>query len=92
MQWYQIQELLLGTTVALAVLIPVLGLTVRFSLGPLIDKFARLRATQTEDMAREVGELKGEVTRLRRHVAELETDLHRLAEVREFDRRLANGE
>lgn len=88
MTWQQMEDLLLATTMALVILIPVIGLTVRFTLAPVIDRFLRFKAGQTEGLAQEVGELRGELAAVHRHVEQLETDLHRLTEVREFDRQL----
>ncbi len=88
MQWDQIHDLLLVSATILFILIPVVGLTVRFSLGPLIDKFARLRANRSEELADELAELRQQVVRLGQRVSDLGSHLHQLEEIDDFERKL----
>lgn len=48
---------------------PIVGLTARFILGPLNDKFARGRTAQIETLAGELGALRYEVDGLREDIA-----------------------
>lgn len=91
MEWYEIKELLAISAMIVVVLIPVVGLTARFTLGPLIDKFARLRSGNTDTLAEEVRELRHQVAHLQAHVEVVESQVRHLREVRDFDRSLAPG-
>lgn len=89
MEWYQIKDLMGISAIILVVLVPVVGLTARFTLGPLIDKFARLRAGNANALAEEVGELRRDVTHLQAHLEGLESQIRHLRETRDFDRSLS---
>ena len=89
MEWHQITELLAISATILVVLIPVVGLTARFTLGPLIEKFAQLRAGNTEALAEEVRELRRQVAHLQAHVEGVESQVRHLKDVKDFDRSLA---
>jgi hypothetical protein len=79
-----IEDIVLGALAILIILVPVTGLTLRFSLRPVVDSIARLleaRAAQNTEL-------------LERRVALLEQELghvRRLAEGRDFDRELERG-
>lgn len=89
MEWYQITELLGISAMILVVLIPVVGLTARFTLGPLIEKFAELRTANSETLVEEVRELRRQVAHLQAHVEGVESQVRHLREVSDFDRSLA---
>ncbi len=54
MEWYQVKDLIGLGAMIVVVLVPVVGLTARFTIGPLIDRFARLRGLAAEDTQRRV--------------------------------------
>lgn len=88
MEFYQLEDLLIILFSGAVVLIPVVGLTARFTLGPLIDKFAKGRSVQVESMAGELGALRYELDGLREDIRGLETQISRLQEAANFERQL----
>lgn len=88
MEYWQVKELIVIGIGSMAVLVPVVGITARLTLGPLIDKFARIRGREVDQLMREVGELRMEVSRLGELNAGLETRIERLRDGAEFDRQL----
>lgn len=78
------EDIVLGALAMLIILVPVTGLTLRFSLRPVVESIARLleaRAAQNTEL-------------LERRVALLEQELgqvRRLAEGKAFDRELGGG-
>ncbi len=88
MEFWQLKDLLVILLSAAVVLIPIVGLTARFTLGPLIDKFAKGRTAQIETLAGELGALRFEVDGLREDIRELDTQIRRLQAASNFDRQL----
>lgn len=88
MEFYELKDLLIILLSAAVVLIPIVGLTARFTLGPLIDKFAKGRTAQIDSVAGELGALRSEVDGLREDIRELETQIRRLQDASKFDRQL----
>jgi predicted phage tail protein len=88
MEFYQFKDLLVTLLVGAAVLIPVVGVTARFALGPLIEKFTRARSVQIETLAGEVGALRTDVEGLRDELRQQETELKRLRDATDFERQL----
>jgi predicted phage tail protein len=88
MEFYQFKDLLVTLLVGAAVLIPVVGVTARFALGPLIEKFTRARTVQIETLAGEVGALRTDVEGLRDELRQQETELKRLRDATDFERQL----
>ncbi len=88
MEFWQLKDLLVILLSAAVVLIPIVGLTARFTLGPLIDKFAKGRSAQIDSVAGELGALRFEVDGLREDIRELETQIRRLQDTSKFDRQL----
>jgi hypothetical protein len=91
MEWFQLRDLLALSAMIVVVLVPVVGLTARFTIGPLIDRFARLRSAAAEDTRRQLDRVTRETALLRERVDGLESDLHRVREGREFDRQLRSA-
>lgn len=88
MEFWELKDLLIILFSAAVVLIPVVGLTARFTLGPLIEKFARSRSTQIETLAGELVALRIEVEGLRDDIREQQTEMKRLRDAADFDRQL----
>lgn len=91
MDWSQIKHFMALSAIILVVLVPVVGLTARFTIGPLIDRFARLRGEAAEDARRQLDQVARDAAALRERVESLESDLHRLHEGREFERQLRSS-
>lgn len=89
MEYWQVKDLIIIGLTGLVVLIPVVGITARLTLGPLIDKFARIRGREVDQLIREVGELRIEVAQLSELNEGLETQIKQLRDGVEFDRQLA---
>ncbi len=85
MEWWQVQELLITVAIVVGVLVPVFGLTWRLLARPGGDR---------ERLAREASaRLRDErMDHVERQLEELESQLRRLVEATEFDRRLKSGE
>ncbi len=88
MEFWQLKDLLVILLSAAVVLIPIVGLTARFTLGPLIDKFAKGRSAQIDTVAGELGALRFEVDGLREDIRELETQIRWLQDASKFERQL----
>lgn len=88
MEWYQIKDLMGISAAILVVLIPVIGLTARFTIGPLIDRFARLRGAASEGTAQQLGQIARQISALEDRLDGFESDLHRIREAGEFERQL----
>jgi hypothetical protein len=73
----------------LIVLVPVLGLTIRFALKPAIEAFQQLRSAQGD--GRELAVLEQRTSLLEQQLNQVESALHRLESAQEFDRRLIEG-
>ncbi len=91
MEFWQLRDLLFISLTALVVLIPVVGLTARFTLGPLIEKYAKMRSGDLDNLSHEVRELRGDIGRLKDYMGDLETEVVRLKDVAEFERKLKPG-
>ena len=86
----EIRELIQVITISLAILIPVIGVTVRFSLRPIADATARLRErpgpSETELMLEQrMRHLEAEMD----HMMELRASVEQLTEELRFHRDLA---
>lgn len=88
MEFWELKDLLIILFSAAVILIPVVGLTARFALGPLIEKFARGRSTQIETLAGELGALRIEVEGLRDDLRQQQTEIKRLRDAADFERQL----
>lgn len=88
MEFYQLKDLLVILLIGAAVLIPVVGLTARFALGPLIEKLARGRSAQIETVAGEIGVLRRDVEGLREDLRQQEVEIKRLRDATGFERQL----
>ncbi len=91
MEFWQLTNLLVISLTALVVLIPVVGLTARFTLGPLIEKYAKMQSGDLDNLSHEVRELRADVGRLKDYMGDLETEVVRLKDVAEFERKLKPG-
>ncbi len=91
MEFWQLRDVLFISLSALVVLIPVVGLTARFTLGPLIEKYATMRSGDLDNLSHEVRELRADVGRLKDYMGDLETEVVRLKDVAEFERKLKPG-
>ncbi len=88
MDWWQIKDLMFASGVMLAVLVPIVGLTARFTLWPLIEKFTRARTGDAERLAGDVDQLRRTVDSLRLQIGDIETTVYRLREAEQFERQL----
>jgi hypothetical protein len=71
----------------LIVLIPLAGITARFTIRPIVDAIARMREAQ--GTSRDVDLLEKRVALLEQQVQSMESSVDRLVEKQEFDRKLA---
>lgn len=71
--------------------IPILGLTARFALKPIVESIVRLREAFNQD-ALSSGVSPEEVVRLEQEIGELREQVHRLTEAAEFDRKLLGSD
>ena len=83
--------LVLGTLGIMTVLIPIVGLTARFALKPIVEAIARMREAQAGSTGRELGVLEQRVALLEQQYQQLDTTVDRLAEMKDFDRQLTSG-
>jgi len=88
----QILELMIPLTAivlgCLMFLIPIAGLTARFALKPIMEAIARGRDAASGGTARELGVLEQRVALLEQQYQTLEGTVDRIAEFRDFERRL----
>ena len=70
-------------------LTPVLGLTVRFAIKPLIESMAQLRDPTN---GHEIAALSAKIEALEAGLAEAEEEIRSLKSTQEFDRNLLSGE
>jgi hypothetical protein len=84
--------LVLGTLGIMTVLIPIVGLTARFALKPIVEAIARMREAQAGSTGRELGVLEQRVALLEQQYQQLDTTVDRLAEIKDFDRQLTSGD
>jgi TolA-binding protein len=84
--------LVLGTLGIMTVLIPIVGLTARFALKPIVEAIARMREAQAGSTGRELGVLEQRVALLEQQYQQLDTTVDRLAEMKDFDRQLTSGD
>jgi len=88
MEWWQIQELMVTSAVALAVLIPVCGLTYRFLVRPSRGERKSLQGAPDSS----VEALRdARLDNVERQLEGLEASVQRLVDVTEFDRQLKSG-
>lgn len=71
----------------LIVLIPLAGITARFTVKPIAEAIARARSEQGND--REVALLEKRVALLEQQLQSVEHSVDQLAEARDFDRKLS---
>lgn len=74
---------------SLMFLIPIAGLTARFALKPIMEALARNREASAGGTARELGVLEQRVALLEQQYQTLESNVDRIAEFRDFERRLS---
>lgn len=84
--------LVLGTLGILTVLIPIAGLTARFALKPIVEAIARMREVQAGSSARELSVLEQRVSLLEQQFQALDSQVERIAEVKDFERQLTSGQ
>jgi len=72
------------------VLVPVIGLTARFALKPMVEAIARL--FEHKGMEESVGILERRMALLEQQMESLDSSVKQLAEVADFHRQLASGE
>jgi hypothetical protein len=84
--------LVLGTLGIMTVLIPIVGLTARFALKPIVEAIARMREAQAGGTGRELAVLEQRVSLLEQQYQQLDTTVDRLAEIKDFDRQLTAGD
>ncbi len=73
---------------SLMLLIPIVGLTARFAIKPVMEALGRAREGAGSN-ARELAVLEQRVALLEQHYQNIEGTLERLQDVKEFERRLA---
>ena len=71
--------------------IPILGLTARFALKPIVDSILRVREAFLEE-SRGLSVDPADVERLEAEVRELRQEVRRLTEAAEFDRKLLGSD
>ncbi len=71
--------------------IPVLGLTARFAIKPLVESILRVREAFLEE-SRSENVRTAEMERLEQEVQELRQQVRRLTEATEFDRKLLGSD
>ncbi|MGQ0562266.1 MAG: hypothetical protein ACT443_10365 [Gemmatimonadota bacterium] len=72
-------------------LIPIAGFTARFALKPIVEALARYREVQGGATGRELNVLEQRVALLEQQYQSLESNVHRISELKEFDRQLSAG-
>jgi len=70
----------------LTILIPIAGFTARFALKPIAESVARMR--ESRGAGEELSVVEQRVALLERQMSGMESQLHRLSEVREFEAQL----
>lgn len=73
----------------LFLLIPILGFTARFALKPVVESMLALKGAQAAPQ--ELASLKERVAFLEGQLSEMETEMERLQEARDFESRLLEG-
>lgn len=71
--------------------VPVMGLTARFAIKPLVESILRVREAFLEESRADHASA-AEVHRLEQEVRELRQQVHRLTEATEFDRKLLSSD
>jgi len=84
--WVSLVAVVMGTSI---VLIPVIGLTVRFALKPLVEARARWMELQSEGNTNRL--LEQRVALLEAQLGQVEGSLGRVLDEQEFHRKLASG-
>lgn len=74
----------------MVVLIPVAGVTARFALKPIAEAVARMREAQGTN--RELQLIEQRLALMEQQLSGLETDVRKIEDRTEFDRRLMSGE
>ncbi len=72
------------------VLIPIVGLTARYALKPIVSVLDRYLKTRDEEESAQVSERR--LTLLEQQLDEVQGSLRRLVEVSEFDAKLRSGD
>ncbi len=70
----------------LIILIPVAGITLRFAIKPIAEAMAKVR--QAQGAQEEVQLLRQRLDLMEQQLANVESDMHRLREVQEFNAQL----
>jgi hypothetical protein len=79
---------LVGTILGISVvLVPVIGLTARFALKPVVEALAKVFESRSNDETMRILERRVELQE--QQIETLQASLDRLTETREFDRQLA---
>jgi len=84
--WVALAAVVMGTSI---VLIPVIGLTVRFALKPLVEARARWMELQSEGNNNRL--LEQRVALLEAQLGQMEGSLNRVLDEQEFQRKLGTG-
>lgn len=85
------EEMMIVLVTFFVIGVPVMGLTARFAIKPLVESILRVREAFLDE--RRVGTASAaEVERLEQEVRELRQQVRRLTEATEFDRRLLGSD
>lgn len=85
------EEMMIVLVTFFVIGVPVMGLTARFAIKPLVESILRVREAFLDE--RRVGTASAaEVERLEEEVRELRQQVRRLTEATEFDRRLLGSD
>jgi len=91
MPWWQLQDLMLTAAGILIVLIPVIGLTLRFAIKPFVKDLAEIRAARRGQLGARDDEQDTRLARMEHQLDSLESSVRQLTEVVQFDRQLKSG-
>jgi hypothetical protein len=84
--WVTLVAVVMGTSI---VLVPVIGLTARFALKPVVEALARWKEAQSEGNSNRL--LEQRVALLEAQLGQVEGTLNRVLDEQEFHRRLGTG-
>ncbi|MEE8521675.1 MAG: hypothetical protein V3S83_09975 [Gemmatimonadota bacterium] len=87
---WEIIDLLTAGAITVAVLVPIIGFTIRFALKPFITDLAKLKTGETGNvLAARVADQEQRLATLEQHLGGIETSLHELNDAIAFDRQLS---
>jgi len=85
----ELTDLVAVTLGILIVLIPVVGLTARFALKPIVDAFARVKEIQGQEQ--KVALMEQRIALLEEHLHSIDRNVGALQEASDFRRKLESG-